>query len=113
MQKRPLFTLTIPAAAALVAANRFVTKAGAYPAAGAAAFGVTDTAVNAVGDAVAVDVIGTTKITAGAAFADGADLKTDATGRAIAQAGAGTILATALSAATAEGQIVEVLLKVT
>lgn len=109
MQKRPIFTLSRIAGAA-VAANRFITFAGVYPAAGAAAFGVTDTAA-ASGDDVAVDVIGTTKITSGAAFGEGADLKTDATGRALAQGGSGTILATALQAATSENQTVEVLLK--
>ena len=111
MQKRPIFSLSLVASAALLA-NRFATIGGAYPAAGAAAFGVTDTDA-APGADVAVDIIGTSKITAAAAFAAGADLKTDATGRALAQGGAGTILATSLEAATAEGQVVEVLLKLT
>lgn len=111
MQKRPIFSLTAVAAVAL-AGNRFVTLAGNYPAAGAGAFGVTDTDA-AVGDAVAVDIIGTSKITAGAPFVKGASLMADATGRGIAEADDGVVLATALEAATAEGQIVEVLLKVT
>ena len=41
-------TLTVAAAGAL-AANRFVTQAGAYPSAGAAAFGVTRTSAAAAG----------------------------------------------------------------
>ena len=46
---------------------------------------------------------------AGAAFANGALLEADATGRAVTQA-AGKILAKALAAATAAGDIVPVLL---
>jgi len=57
-------------------------------------------------------VMGTKKIVSGGAFADGADLKSDADGKAIAQGGAGVITATALQAATAADQVVEVLLKV-
>ena len=56
--KIALLTLSIPAAAAL-AAERFVTTAGAYPAAGANADGVTCTAATAAGELVPVDVVGT------------------------------------------------------
>lgn len=110
MQQTPIFALTRVAGAAL-AANRFVTVAGVYPAAGAVALGVTDVDA-AVGDAMPVKVLGTSKIVSAAAFAEGADLKTDASGKALAQGGAGVILATALQAATAADQVVEVLLKV-
>ena len=44
-------TLTVTAAVAL-AACRFVTQAGAYPAAGAAAFGVTRSSAEAAGGAI-------------------------------------------------------------
>lgn len=109
MQERPLLLLTRTAGAAL-SANRFHTFAGAYPAAGAAAFGVTDVDA-AIGDAFASKVIGTAKITSGGAFAAGDDLKSDASGKAVVQGGTGVILATALQAATGADQIVEVLLK--
>lgn len=49
------------------------------------------------------------RVMAGAAFANGALLEADATGRAVTQA-AGKILAKALAAATAAGDIVPVLL---
>lgn len=108
MQKNPLLTMTI-AAATLIAGNRFVTLAGAYPDAGGTAFGVSDTDADD-GDVLAVDVIGTSKITSGGAFAIGDLLESDATGRAVIDAG-GTVLAQALQAASGEGQTVEVLLK--
>lgn len=107
MQKNPLLTLTVTASADLEA-NRFVTLAGAYPAAGGTALGVSDTAAD-TGDDLAVDVIGTSKITSGGAFAKGDLLDSDATGRAVVHA-AGTVLAQALAPASAEGQTVEVLI---
>ena len=103
-------TLTIAAAAALVA-NRFVTQAGAYPAAGARAFGVTRTSAAAAGDLVPVDVNGTAIVEAGAAITFDAPLMLDATGRVVPLAGTGkTPVAVAMEAAGAAGALIEVLL---
>ncbi|MBN9411345.1 MAG: DUF2190 family protein [Burkholderiales bacterium] len=105
-----LLTLTIAAAGAL-AEDRFVTQAGAYPAAGGKSFGVTRTSASAEGDLVPCDVLGTAIVEAGAAFAKDADLQSDASGRAIAlTVGAKHGVARAMQAATAAGQKVEVLL---
>ena len=80
-QSYPLLTLSLVATAALTA-ERFVTAAGAVPAAGAACLGVTrsDTAI---GDLAPVDVMGTTVVIAGAAIAANAAIETDNQGRAI------------------------------
>lgn len=113
MQKTPILTLTRVAAAA-VATARFVDFDGTQcDVAGAKPMGVS---VNpaAIGEAFPVDVLGTTKVEAGAAIALGAKgltpVKTDVDGRAIAQAGAGEIAGYALQAAGAAGAVIEVLL---
>jgi len=108
MQSRPLLTLSV-ALAGNAAAHRFITPAGAPAGANANTLGVARTA-GAGGDAVPVDVLGTTIVEAGAAFAAGTTLKVDAAGRAIAWATAGARVAVALQAAGAEGDRVEVLL---
>jgi hypothetical protein len=103
-------TLTI-AAAGVLAACRFVTQAGAYPAAGAAAFGVTRSSAEAAGDLVPVDVQGTAIVEAGAAFAKDAALMVDASGRVVLlTVGAKSPVARSMEAATALGDFVEVLL---
>lgn len=107
-QSRPVLTLAV-AAGALTAAERFVTKAGAYPAAAARAFGCARSAPAAIGDSHPVDVMGTAIATAGAAFADGAELELDATGRVVTKS-AGVRVAIALAAAGAAGDRIEVLL---
>jgi len=113
MQKRPILTLTSVCTVA-VAAHRFVDFDGSQcDAAGAKPMGVS---VNqaVIGEAFPVDVIGTTKVEAGAAIALGAKgltpVKTDANGKAIAQGGVGEIAGYALQAASADGAIIEVLL---
>lgn len=67
------------------------------------------------GEAAAIQVAGVVRITAGAAFAVGDLLKADAAGKAIEAAlGAGTkeeIAGMALEAATADGDIVEMLVR--
>lgn len=109
MQKQSLFTMSILATAAL-AAGRFVgMMTGAHCAAAAKAQGVTQYA-GAIGDAVAIDVLGTSIVEAGGAVAVGGPVKSDATGRAVAQAGAGEILGYAVTGAAAAGQKIEVLL---
>lgn len=102
-----LLTLSIVAAAALTA-NRFVTAAGAVPAANANAVGATRTGASA-GDLVPVDVLGTTMVEAGAAISAGAALASTSDGRAATYA-SGVAVARALTAASAAGQLVEVLL---
>lgn len=77
----PILTWTVAAAGAL-AANRFVTQAGAYPAAAAKAYGVTRT-VAATGDLVPVDVLGTTIVECGGAITKDAGLEVDAQGRVV------------------------------
>ena len=97
-------------ATAAVAANRFVGMlTGALCGAGAKAQGVSQYAA-ATGEAFAVDVLGTSIVDSGAAVAAGIALKSDATGRAIAQGGAGEIIAYSVTAATAADQKIEVLL---
>lgn len=103
-------TLTVAAAAAL-ASCRFVTQAGAYPAAGAAAFGVTRTSAAAAGDLVPVDVQGTTIVETGDAVTKDGALMVDATGRVVPlTVGSKAPVARALEAAGAAGAFIEVLL---
>lgn len=114
MQKTTILTLSVVAGAA-VAAHRFVDFDGTQcDVAGAKPFGVSSYKADAAGQAFAVDVIGTTRVEAGAAIALGAKgltpVKTDADGRAIAHGGAGEIAGYARQAAGAAGAIIEVLL---
>lgn len=102
----PLLTLPVTAAAALLA-NRAVTGVGTVPAAGGRCLGFTRTAA-AIGERVPVDVDGTTLAEAGAAIAIDQSLELDAQGRIVPLV-SGKPIARALSAATAAGQIVEVL----
>ena len=103
-------TLTVTAAVAL-AACRFVTQAGAYPAEGAAAFGVTRSSAEAAGDLVPVDVQGTAIAEAGAAITLDAPLMVDATGRVVPlTVGSKSPVGRAMQAATAAGQQIEILL---
>ena len=103
-------TLTVTAAVAM-AACRFVTQAGAYPAAGAAAFGVTRSSAEAAGDLVPVDVQGTAIAEAGAAITLDAPLMVDATGRVVPlTVGSKSPVGRAMQAATAAGQQIEILL---
>lgn len=103
-----LLALTI-ALTGTVAANRFVTPAGAQAGADANTLGVSRTA-GVSGDKITVDVIGTAIVESGAAVAAGATLESDASGRAVTWATAGGKTAIALQAATAAGQLIEVLL---
>lgn len=107
MQNIALLTLMVTASAAL-AAKRFVTVAGAPSAAGQTALGVTRTAA-ALGDAVAVDVVGTAQVEAGAAIAAGAAVEVGASGRAVTRT-TGVTVGRALTAASAAGETIEVLL---
>lgn len=105
-----LLALTVAAAGALEA-SRFVTQAGAYPSAGAAAFGVTRTSAAAAGDLVPVDVYGTAIVEAGALITKDAALMVDATGRVVPLTSGGkSPVARAMDAAAAAGDFIEVLL---
>lgn len=109
MQKTVAFTMTAVATAAIAAARFIGMLTGAPCAAGAKAQGVSQYAAN-VGDAFAVDVLGTSIVEAGAAVAAGIAVKSDADARAIPQAGTGEIAGYAVTAASAAGQKIEVLL---
>jgi hypothetical protein len=100
------------AAAALTKA-RFVSLANGVPAAGAKCLGVGRYTV-AQGECQMIDQVGETYVEAGAAIAAGAEIQTDASGRAITLA-AGVKLGTLSplptnNVATAAGQLVAVLL---
>jgi hypothetical protein len=107
-QNIALLTLTV-ALTGTVSANRFVTAAGAQAGADANTLGVTRSA-GVSGDKVPVDVIGTAVVEAGAAIAANATIETDSSGRAVTWATSGPKVALALEAASAAGQMIEVLL---
>lgn len=104
-----VLTDTVVAAAAL-SANRFVTVAGAVPAAAAAVYGVTRASAGAAGDLVPVDILGVTEVETGAAIAVGAAIEVDASGRAITRSAGVTCgrMAAGQAAATGAGQFVRV-----
>lgn len=105
-----ILALTVSAANAL-ASGRFVTQAGAYPAAGAAAFGVTRTSAAAAGDLVPVDVQGTALAETGAAVTLDAALMVDAQGRVVPLAAGGKFpVARAMKTSVGAGEVIEVLL---
>jgi hypothetical protein len=107
-QNIALLTLTL-ALTGTVSANRFVTPAGAQAGADANTLGTVRLA-GVSGDKVPVDVLGTATVESGAAISAGASLKSDASGRAITWATSGAKVGIALEAATASGQLIEVLL---
>lgn len=107
-QNTALLALTV-IAAGTIATNRFVTPAGAQAGADANTLGVARTAAVAT-DKIAVDVLGTAVVEAGAAVAAGATVKSDSSGRAITWATSGAKVGVALEAAGAAGNMIEVLL---
>ena len=92
-----------------VAAHRFVTPAGAQAGADANTLGVARTS-GVSGDKVAVDVLGTSIVDAGAAISAGATIETNASGKAVTWATSGPKVAIALQAASGDGDLIEVLL---
>lgn len=108
-QNISLLKLTVGAAGA-IAANRFVTPAGAQAGADANTLGVSEFAAGAAGEKIPVTALGTAVVEAGAAVAAGATLKSDASGRAITWAASGAKVAIALEAAAGAGSFFEVLL---
>lgn len=100
---------TSVAATAAIAANTFVTGAGATAAAAGNALGVSRFDGD-IGDQVTVDVLGSAVVIAGGVIADGALVEVGANGDAVAHA-AGVPVARVLGAGAAgAGQLVEVLL---
>ena len=108
IQNKACLTITVAATGA-IAANRFITPAGAQAGADVNTLGVANTAAVS-GDKIPVDVLGTSTLEAGAAVTAGVTVKSDASGRAIAWATSGAKVGIALEAATAAGQFIEVLL---
>ena len=107
-QSITLLTLSVMAASAL-AAERLVTAAGAYPPAGARAFGATKTAAAGSGELVPVGVLGTSVLTAGAPIAAKAEIQVGTDGKAVTRTtGAGVGIA--LQAAAGDGSPFEALL---
>lgn len=92
-----------------VAAHRFVSSVGAAVAADANALGVARTS-GVSGDLVALDVLGTTIVEAGAAITAGDTLKVTTGGKAITWATSGAKVGIALQAATGDGSLIEVFL---
>lgn len=106
--KQVVLTTTVKTTGA-VQPHRFVGYDGKQAAAAAAVLGVTEYEGNS-GDAVAVDVIGIVLVEAGAALAAGQAVESDAQGCAVALA-SGKAAGTALDAASAQGDLIRVLLK--
>lgn len=106
-----VYTRSVIAAGA-VTQRRFVKTGGAQAAVqGEKVLGVSKYSAPDRGD-LALDVLGSSVVEAGAAISLDADLVTDAQGRAIPAAGAvgERIAGRALSAATAAGSVIEILL---
>lgn len=101
-------TLTI-AATATIAANRFVLVTGALPSAGGQAHAVTRVAAVS-GDLMPCDAVGTAIVEAGGVIAVGGACKVAATGKVLAHDSTNTKVGVALTAAAADGDLIEVLL---
>jgi hypothetical protein len=104
--EQPLLITTVAAAAAL-SARRFVTTAGAVPAAAAKVLGVANAAYD-IGEQAGVGVLGIFLVESGAAIAADANVETDNVGRAITLA-AGVNSGRALDAAAGAGEFIRVL----
>ena len=105
--KQVVLVTTITATDAIVK-NRFVNFKGAQAKADDAVLGVAPYDVE-TGDTAAVDVVGIAVVESGGAVAIGAEVGPDAQGCAVS--GALRKVGTALTAATAAGETVRVLLK--
>lgn len=105
-----LLTLTAIASAAVVAC-RFVTVAGAYPAAGGLPLGVTRSDGSS-GDPIPVDVLGTAIVEAGAAINSDVAVMVTATGKVIPHDGDGDkhAVGRSLESAAGDGSFIEILL---
>lgn len=106
--KNPILTLSVTAAALLLE-NRAVGQDGNYAAAGQKMFGIGTEDVNAIGDELPVDTLGTSTATAGGAVLKDAALEVGADGKLVTAA-AGVVVAKAMQAAGADGDEFEVFL---
>jgi hypothetical protein len=104
--EKPILVTSIAAAGAELVRHRFVGFNGAVCAAAAKALGVCDVET-AVGNQAPVKVTGEILVEAGAAIAAGAEVESDATGRAITKA-AGVSNGFARDAAGAAGEIIRI-----
>ena len=94
-----------------VKAYRLVTLAGATPSSsGDPVVGATVREGDS-GDLLPVTVLGTATVEAGAAVTRGAEVQANADGKAIAQAGSGSVAGIALEAASADGDKIEVFIQ--
>lgn len=110
--KGNISTLTLTViATAVIAANRMVTNAGAYAAAGGLPLGVSRSD-GAIGDPIPVDVQGTALVEAGAAIAADAPVMVTTSGKVITHDNDGDkhAIGRALEAATGDGDVFEILL---
>lgn len=107
MQSKTILMLSVIAAVALIE-NRFVSPMGGMPTAGGNTLGVVESDA-AAGEITPVAHLGTAVVEASAAIAKGAAIETLADGRAVT-ADAGIVVARALEAAAAAGQLIEVTL---
>ncbi len=103
--QQTVLTVSILAAAALIRL-RFVGLTGNVCAAGAKALGTTETSCNA-GEQASVNTHGVLLVEAGAAIAAGAEVESDANGKAITKA-AGISNGFALDAAAAAGDVIRI-----
>lgn len=106
-QSAPSQTLPIRATTA-IEKRRFVTAAGAQAGAAANTLGVSMYGV-ANDEDVPVHNLGTAEVEAGGPIAVDGAIETDANGKAVAHA-AGPVVARALEAANADGDVIEVVL---
>ena len=105
--KRPIFTLTILAAATVLAC-RAIGADGHYAGAGLHMSGVADVDAEAT-DELAIDVLGTSTLEAGAAIAADALVEVGANGKFVTKVG-GKAVARAIGAAAGDGSKFEALL---
>jgi hypothetical protein len=108
-QSQPSVTLSITTTG-IIAEYRFVDTLGAQAGVASNTLGVARMAA-ALGDVIPVDAVGTAIVESGEPLAEGALLATDADGKAVTWA-AGAAVARVLpgQAATAAGQVIEVIL---
>lgn len=102
-----VFTHTFTATADLKAGRLFAAT-GAYPSAAGNALGVL-TADAAKGALVAVDLLGTSRVTAGDAITAGAWVQAGDEGKVVPHAG-GKAVGLAMTAASADGEQIEMLI---
>lgn len=107
MQTEKILLTTSVAAAAALSALHFVTYAGGVPTAGQRTLGIANTDYDA-GEQAGVKTHGELLVVAGGAVSVGAEVESDAQGRAITRT-TGVVAGVARDAATAAGDIIRVM----